>query len=164
MSRNLYTIAVVAPAVGRELQRLRRASPDDWWQGAGERRLADETAADTPRVAFYRVVLDGWDHGLLYLAAAATGRGSPLFRSICKQAEDRGLTVIEASLRLPMVKAPRHRKGILNAYAITALAAALNDASGFAASTGCPIVILHRTLCVVFDDGEFRRDGTKPQR
>jgi hypothetical protein len=46
---------------------------------------------------------------------------------------------------------------LINGYAVSALASALEDARLFAESTGCPIVVVWRTLYASFDDDEFDR-------
>jgi hypothetical protein len=154
MSRNLYTIAVVAPGVARDLYRLHRERRDDWLAGAGERLLAAETTTGDPRVAYYRVILDGWNHALAYLAQTRQFGASPTLHSLCDNAEHHGLAIVEPRNPLPRLKPPRPSR-LLNGYAVRALAAALDDASTFMNATRCPAVLLKRTIGASIDDSAF---------
>lgn len=159
MSRNLYTIAVVRPELADELRSIVTLRREDWYDGAGERLLAEAVAAHKPLVAFYRVVLDGWSHGLEELTEKLHDAPEWL-ASLAAAVRDVGFGIVEGGERSQPVVSPSSCR-TLNAYAVKAVASALNDALVFAESTQCPMVVLQRTLYLSFDDSDFRkpRDG-----
>src|SRR5690349_2166206 len=116
MSRHLYTIAAVSPAVVSELRAIRSAKPIEWQDGLGERVLSDAVASGHPRVAFYQVVLDGWSHGLTDLVNFMGNAAPPDLTSLAAEADSGGL-VTTTSTALGPIAAPT-RYAALNRYAV----------------------------------------------
>jgi hypothetical protein len=153
VSRNLYTIAVVTQEVVAKLRRLHASDPDGWWTGVGERELLEFLAEPRPCVAFYQVILDGWSRALDDLASLCSPMQGDRMQPLCRQLDATGLCVVEHAPEAPL--APPCAAQSANAYAVRAMAAALNTAFDFMRSTDLPLVIVHRTLYRSFDDDEF---------
>jgi hypothetical protein len=160
MSRNHYTIACVAPQTERKLRSILSMASDEVIIEA-ENLLRDALMSETPEVAFYRVVVDGWNrtHDMLRQWARSS---SPRLAECLAQLDENGwfiLEPIEVDCLKPLIHAQRDQDN-LGEYGAVAMQQAMDDAAGFAASTDCRLVMLHRTLGVSHDN----RDFTMPPR
>jgi hypothetical protein len=152
MSRNLYTIAAVVPQVSERIAGLVTSHEH---VVAGEDALREAVAEPRPLVAFYRVLLDGWNQthcvyreqlnscGVVGSRMADDLDATGVFIGRCADVSDvqwTGLKVDESHL---------------GACAVDALREALTNACEFAQGAKCDVVVLWRCLFGSFGDGEF---------
>jgi len=146
MSRNLYTLAVVAPACDLRLRSVIAASPDTPIVEA-EATLRESAESHHQLVAFYRCLLDGWNrtHATLRNAAEEL-RPALLFHF--DELDEGGCTWFpyDGLEALPDLAAHHVLAAGLGGDAATAFWQGLQAAGSFAAAHKFRTIVLHRVL------------------
>ncbi len=156
MSRNLYTIATINAGCDLGLRAVLAATGEAKIVAA-EEYLHDAATAPEPKVAFYRVVLDGWNTTHCELGASLSSL-SPMIGERLGQLQREQFVLFEPDeLRvLEAAAPPGDRSDNPGWHSMTAFWDAIRQAGVFAAGTGCRVVVTWRVLCRSFGDEDFR--------
>jgi hypothetical protein len=149
VSRNLYTIAVVAAEIESRLHSILDTKQPYERLIEAEDVLRDAVAGTQPGVAFYRVLLDGWNRTHAHFANVPADERSRWINDL----DANGFAWPAAESLHPKSKLPASDRG---AYTMRAMLTALNDASHFTGATGCATIVIWRVVGPSFDDSEFR--------
>jgi hypothetical protein len=156
MSRNLYTIATISSACDFGLRAV-IAQRDDEKVVAAEEFLREAVAAQEARVAFYRVILDGWNTTHRELCSPLRRLSYTLGRRIGELTRN-GYALLgpdELACLEEVETPPIDRSENLGWHAMTAFWEALRHAGLSGQGTRCRVVVTWRVLFASFGDEDF---------
>ncbi len=156
MSRNLYSIATISPPCDLGLRAVIAGGGHEKVVAA-EEFLREAVASHEARVAFYRVILDGWNTTHRELCSPLRQLSYTLGRRV-GELNRNGYAFLgpdELAYLEEVETPPIDRSENPGWYAMTAFWDALRHAGMFGRGTRCRVVVTWRVLFASFGDEEF---------